>query len=111
MVFQDFELLDYLSVLDNIQLPYRLSPALQLDGAVTERAACLGRSHCDLEQICDLVVPVALDVVQHEDCAGALRQPGDRLLEVDPAGRGRPRDPVGHQRVDVVDRLFETPVA
>jgi putative ABC transport system ATP-binding protein len=38
LVFQEFELLEYLSVLDNILLPYRISPALCLDGAVRERA-------------------------------------------------------------------------
>jgi ABC-type lipoprotein export system ATPase subunit len=39
MVFQDFELLDYLNVLDNILHPYRITRALRLDAAVRERAA------------------------------------------------------------------------
>jgi putative ABC transport system ATP-binding protein len=38
LVFQDFALLDYLSVLDNILLPYRIGRVLQLDMAVRERA-------------------------------------------------------------------------
>lgn len=38
LVFQDFELLDYLNVLDNILLPYRLHPSLQLDESVKTRA-------------------------------------------------------------------------
>ena len=38
MVFQEFELLDHLSVLDNILLPYRITPALVLDGSVRTRA-------------------------------------------------------------------------
>ena len=38
LVFQEFELLEYLSVLDNILLPYRINAALALDGAVRERA-------------------------------------------------------------------------
>ena len=37
-VFQDFELLDYLDVLDNILHPYRISGALRLDRSVRERA-------------------------------------------------------------------------
>ena len=41
LVFQEFELLEYLSVLDNILLPYRINPALRLDPAVRERAASL----------------------------------------------------------------------
>ncbi len=39
LVFQEFELLDYLDVLDNVLLPYRVSPALSLDGAARRRAA------------------------------------------------------------------------
>lgn len=38
LVFQDFALLDYLSVLDNILLPYRISRALRLDDDARGRA-------------------------------------------------------------------------
>jgi putative ABC transport system ATP-binding protein len=38
LIFQEFELLDYLSVVDNILLPYRISPVLQLDDDVRARA-------------------------------------------------------------------------
>jgi len=38
MVFQEFELLDHLSVLDNILLPYRITPVLHLDDQVRGRA-------------------------------------------------------------------------
>ena len=37
-IFQDFELLDYLTVLDNILHPYRISNALQLNRSVRQRA-------------------------------------------------------------------------
>ena len=40
-VFQDFELLDYLNVNDNILHPYRITKALHLDLAVRERARML----------------------------------------------------------------------
>lgn len=40
-VFQDFELLDYLSVLDNILHPYRIGRALKLDRGVRQRAHAL----------------------------------------------------------------------
>jgi len=40
-VFQDFELLDYLDVRDNILYPYRITRALQLTSEVRERAAGL----------------------------------------------------------------------
>jgi putative ABC transport system ATP-binding protein len=40
-VFQDFELLDYLNVIDNILHPFRITRALKLDKDVRERAAAL----------------------------------------------------------------------
>ena len=42
-VFQDFELLDYLDVLDNILHPYRITGALRLTSEVRQRAAELAR--------------------------------------------------------------------
>lgn len=42
-VFQSFELLDYLNVLDNILHPYRISRALKLNAEVRERAQNLAR--------------------------------------------------------------------
>lgn len=44
LVFQEFELLDYLSVLDNILLPYRINPSLRLDAGVRGRAVTLAES-------------------------------------------------------------------
>jgi putative ABC transport system ATP-binding protein len=41
LVFQAFELLDYLSVRDNIVLPYRIHPTLELTAAVRARAEAL----------------------------------------------------------------------
>jgi putative ABC transport system ATP-binding protein len=41
LVFQEFELLEYLSVLDNILLPYRISAALTLSPEVRARAVSL----------------------------------------------------------------------
>ena len=38
LVYQDFVLLDYLNVIDNIVLPYRVSPALPWDITVKQRA-------------------------------------------------------------------------
>ncbi len=44
LVFQEFELLSYLNVFDNILLPYRINPAMHLDGAVRKTAAGLAQS-------------------------------------------------------------------
>ena len=41
MVFQEFELLAYLDVIDNVLLPYRISPVLTLDDEARERAEAL----------------------------------------------------------------------
>jgi ABC-type lipoprotein export system ATPase subunit len=43
LVFQEFELLEYLNVLDNILLPYRINSSLELTAAVRERARDLAR--------------------------------------------------------------------
>ena len=43
LVFQDFQLLEYLDVFENILLPYRIHPALTLTAAVRERARQLAR--------------------------------------------------------------------
>jgi putative ABC transport system ATP-binding protein len=43
MVFQEFELLAYLDVIDNVLLPYRISPVLTLDDEARERAKALVR--------------------------------------------------------------------
>jgi len=41
MVFQEFELIEHLSVLDNVLLPFRITRALELDDAARERARAL----------------------------------------------------------------------
>ena len=38
LVFQEFELLEYLDVIDNVVLPYRLTPLLELDDDARDRA-------------------------------------------------------------------------
>lgn len=43
MIFQEFELIEYLSVRDNIQLPYRLSRDLILESAVRSRTEALAQ--------------------------------------------------------------------
>ena len=41
LVFQEFELLEYLDVLDNVLLPFRINSSLALDAAARERASAL----------------------------------------------------------------------
>ena len=44
LVFQEFELLEYLTVRDNILLPYRINPALPLDRAVRQRVGAVAEA-------------------------------------------------------------------
>ena len=44
LVFQEFGLLEYLSVVENICLPYRISPMLEIDATVLKRAREIARS-------------------------------------------------------------------
>ncbi len=41
LVFQEFELLEYLDVLDNVLLPYRINSSLKLNASVRQRAVDL----------------------------------------------------------------------
>jgi putative ABC transport system ATP-binding protein len=41
LVFQEFALLEHLNVLDNVLLPYRITPALRLDAPARRRAGQL----------------------------------------------------------------------
>ena len=60
----------------------RLERAAQL--ATGTRQLALGRPGCDVEQLGDLLVGVALDVMEDEDLAVPGRKGGDDPLEVDP---------------------------
>lgn len=44
MVFQEFELLDYLTALENVTLPYHVTPHLELGDTVRDRARQLART-------------------------------------------------------------------
>ena len=44
LIFQEFELLEYLTVRQNILLPYRINPAIKLNAAADDNAAALAKS-------------------------------------------------------------------
>jgi len=102
LVFQEFELLEYLDVLDNILLPYRINACLQLDAAVRERAVALARQ----VGIGDKLGRYARRLSQGERqraavCRALVTQP--RLLLADePTGN---LDPANKNRV--LDILFD----
>jgi len=101
-VFQDFELLDYLNVLDNILHPYRITKALSLDGEVKARATALA----DEMGIGDKLKRMANDLSQGEKqraaiCRALLTRP--RLILADEATGNL--DPDNKERI--LDLLFQ----
>ena len=101
-VFQDFELVEYLSVLDNILHPYRITGALTLDGAVRARA----RTLADRLGIGDKLARGVSDLSQGERqrvaiCRAVLPQP--KLLLADEATGNL--DP--ENKLRILDLLFE----
>ena len=100
-VFQDFELLDYLNVFDNILHPYRISGALKLDRAVKQRAAVLAEEM----DIGDKLRRRAEDLSQGEKqraaiCRALLTQP--RLILADEATGNLDPD----NKLRILDLLF-----
>jgi ABC-type lipoprotein export system ATPase subunit len=102
LIFQEFELLEYLSVLDNILLPYRINPSMRLDRDVRERARDLAGQ-----------VGIADKLSRHPDhlsqgerqrvavCRAVLPEPS-LLLADEPTGN---LDPANTERV--LDILFD----
>ncbi len=102
LVFQEFELLEYLSVLDNILLPYRINPALRLDGAVRSRAVDLAE-RVGISNMLDRE-PGRLSQGERQRvavCRAVLTDP-PLLLADEPTGN---LDPVNRERV--LDILFD----
>ena len=102
-VFQDFELLDYLNVMDNILHPYRITGALTLDKAVRERAAILAQEM----GIGDKLKRPANDLSQGEKqraaiCRALLPQP--KLLLADEATGNLDPD----NKTRILDLLFKS---
>jgi len=101
-VFQDFELLDYLSVLDNILHPYRISRALKLTPEVRRRAGELAGQM----GIGDKLQRHAGDLSQGEKqraaiCRALLPQP--KLILADEATGNLDPD----NKLHILDLLFE----
>jgi putative ABC transport system ATP-binding protein len=101
LVFQEFELLDYLSVRDNILLPCRINPSLRLDRGVLERAEALAHR----VEIADKLGRRPDQLSQGERqrvavCRALIAEP-ELLLADEPTGN---LDPVNAARV--LDILF-----
>lgn len=102
-VFQDFELLDYLHVLDNILHPYRITNALKLNHSVRERANRLAQAM----GITDKLKRPANDLSQGEKQRTAICRallPSPTLILADEATGNL--DPVNKTRI--LDLLFDS---
>jgi putative ABC transport system ATP-binding protein len=100
-VFQDFELLDYLNVMDNILHPYRMGDALALNSAVREGAAELARGMGigdKLQRRCNALSQGEKQCAAI--CRALLPQP-ELLLADEPTGN---LDPAGKE--SILDLLF-----
>ncbi len=102
LVFQEFELIEYLSVLDNILLPYRIGPALRLDSSVRKRAVELAGTVGIDDKLNRYVGRLSHGEKQRVAlCRALLTRPG-LLLADEPTGS---LDPANKMRV--LDLLFE----
>ncbi len=102
LVFQEFELLEYLDVLDNILLPCRISATLRLDDAARERAAELARGVGIGEKLGRLAGRLSQGEKQRVAVCRALLVAPGLILADEPTGN---LDPDNKQRV--LDILIE----
>ena len=102
LVFQEFELLDYLDVLDNILLPYRIHASLSLDASVRERALRLAEHLGIGDKIRRLPHQLSQGERQRTAVCRALVTGPPLLLADEPTGN---LDPGNKERV--LDSLFD----
>ncbi len=102
LVFQEFELLDYLSVSDNILLPYRLSAALKLTPEVRARAAELAGRVGIADKLKRRVQHLSQGERQRVAICRALLPQPTLLLADEPTGN---LDPANTKRV--LDIIFD----
>jgi putative ABC transport system ATP-binding protein len=96
MVFQEFELLEYLSVLDNILLPYRINGSLTLDREVRDRAASIAEQVGIADKLNRLSTKLSHGEKQRVAVCRALIAEPVLLLADEPTGN---LDPTNTQKV------------
>ena len=102
LVFQEFELLEYLNVLDNILLPYRINRTLKLDAGVRRRAEALAQQVGIADKLQRYANHLSQGEKQRVAVVRALVVRPPLLLADEPTGN---LDPANKERV--LDILFE----
>ena len=102
LVFQEFELLEYLTVLDNILLPYRINPVLRLEPDVQDRAASLAERVGIADKLDRLPRRLSQGERQRAAVCRAVLTDPPLLLTDEPTGN---LDPVNREKV--LDILFD----
>ena len=102
LVFQEFELLEYLNVLDNILLPYRINRTLQLNADVRERAEAFARRVGISDKLARHATRLSQGEKQRVAVCRALVVEPPLLLADEPTGN---LDPLNKDRV--LDILFD----
>ena len=105
-IFQEFELLEDLSVLDNILLPYRISGALKLSAAVRQRADELANLVGLADKLGRNVLHLSQGERQRVAIARALLPDPALILADEPTGN---LDPENTDRVlDIINTYVES---
>jgi ABC-type lipoprotein export system ATPase subunit len=102
LVFQEFELLEHLSVLDNVLLPYRINPSLHLEPPVRERAVELAARVGVADKLGRFARRLSQGEKQRAAVCRALITEPELLLADEPTGN---LDPANKGRV--LDILFD----
>lgn len=102
LVFQEFELLEHLNVLDNILLPCRITPSVKLQPRLRQRAAALARDVGIGDKLRRYVGRLSQGERQRVAICRALLLRPELLLSDEPTGN---LDPVNKQHV--LDLLFD----
>ena len=102
LVFQDFQLLESLDVLENILLPYRINPALNLTSEVRDRARQLARETGLEQRLHHRPGRLSQGEKQRTALCRALINQPHCLLADEPTGNLDP-----HAKTRVLDVLFE----
>ncbi len=102
LVFQEFELLEHLKVLDNITLPYRIHPSLSLDSACRDRARALAGKLGVGDKLARFPAHLSHGEKQRVAVCRALVTEPDLILADEPTGN---LDPANKHRV--LDHLID----